>query len=786
MAFNSPVWFNVGITDIPQCSACFILNIEDSIDGIMKAATTEALIFKGGGGSGINVSSLRSSREHLSGGGTASGPVSFMKGLDAFAGVIKSGGQTRRAAKMVILNDSHPDIMGFIWAKAKEERKAHALIREGYDPSFTGEAYSSIQYQNANNSVRVTDEFMKAVENDGNWELRGVKENKVIDTVKAKDVLRAIAEATHECGDPGIQMDTIINKWHTCPNSGRINASNPCSEFMFLDNTSCNLASLNLMKFRTESGEFNVEAFKHAARVLITAMEILVDYSSYPIQEVVKNSHDFRPLGIGYCNLGALLMSRGLAYDSDEGRNFAAAITSLLSGHTYYQSAKIAEKMGAFNGYEKNKEPFLKVIKMHKDAAYNIPEKGIPEDLLKASKESWDNALEQGEKHGYRNSQVSVLAPTGTIGFLMDCDTTGIEPAIALVSYKWMVDGGMVKIVNRIVPQGLIRLGYNEEQVKEIMDYIDKNDTIEGSSLKEEHLPVFDCAFKPKNGKRTIHHMGHIKMMSSTQPFLSGAISKTVNMPQEATVEEIEDAYMQAWKLGVKAIAIYRDGSKGQQVVTTEKSISKTKAKIVSEWPKKLPTERKSLTHKFNVANHTGFITVGLFPDGKPGEIFITMSKEGSTMGGLMDSFAISTSLALQHGTPLEELCELFIHMRYEPSGVTNNPHIRMAKSITDYIFRWLALRFLEEESQQRLGVQGAFDEPIDYDQQKSMKDYFKTAATEALEVPTPKEFEAIKNSKAAFKMDKDAPFCHNCGGIMIRNGSCYKCLNCGETTGCS
>jgi len=707
-SFNSPVWFNVGIEEKPQASACFINSVQDTMESILELVKTEGMLFKYGSGTGTNFSTLRSSKEKLSGGGIASGPVSFMRGFDAFAGVIKSGGKTRRAAKMVILNVDHPDIIDFIKSKAEEEKKAHILIKAGYDPGFNvpGGAYDSVQFQNANHSVRVTDEFMKAVLEDKEWHTRYVTTGEICDTYRARDIMRMIAEAAWLCGDPGMQFDTTINNWHTCPNTGRINASNPCSEFMFLDDTACNLASLNLMKFRKEDGSFDVEAFRHAVDVLITAQEIIVDNASYPTKAIEKNSYDYRPLGLGYANLGALLMSLGLPYDSEPARAYAAVITAIMTGEAYRQSALIAKEMGPFRGYELNREPMLGVIRKHMSYVDKIDKSLIPEELYESAKKIWSETYELGQKYGYRNSQVTVIAPTGTIGFMMDCDTTGIEPDIALVKYKKLVGGGFLKIVNNTVPLALKKLGYTDKQIEEIVNYIDKNDTIEGAPhLKPEHLPVFDCAFKPAKGKRFIHYMGHVKMMAAVQPFISGAISKTVNMPNDVTVDDVMQLYIDAWKMGLKAIAIYRDGSKGTQPLSTsiddEKKTSAGEEKKVEFKPvrRRLPDERNSITHKFSVAGHEGYITVGMYPDGTPGEIFITMSKEGSTLSGLMDAFATAISLALQYGVPLKVLVDKFSHMRFEPSGFTNNPEIPIAKSIIDYLHRSFTRGNIKRES---------------------------------------------------------------------------------------
>ncbi|MGA9975620.1 MAG: vitamin B12-dependent ribonucleotide reductase, partial [Candidatus Sulfotelmatobacter sp.] len=769
-AFNSPVWFNVGCDRIepnsdarnwhwnpqtqqvefgitgyskPQCSACFINSVKDSLDSILTLAKTEGMLFKWGSGTGTNLSPLRSSTEGLSGGGTASGPLSFMKGFDAFAGVIKSGGKTRRAAKMVILNVDHPDIVEFIECKQKEEAKAHALVAQGYDGSHPdSDAYSSIFFQNANNSVRVTDDFMYAVVRDTDFSTKKVQDASVMKTYKAKDLLKKIAEATWHCGDPGMQYDTTTNRWHTSKNTARINASNPCSEYMFLDDSACNLASLNLLKF-APNGTFDVEAYRHAVDVLITAQEILVDNAGYPTEAIMRNSHDYRPLGLGYANLGALLMAAGLPYDSDGGRDYAACVTAIMCGEAYLQSSKIAEQCqpltpatdtvatrlgiseaanmpgGACPGWYINREPFLDVIRMHRASVNNINKNNVPSTLYESSKQCWDEALAQGEKHGYRNSQVTVLAPTGTIGFMMDCDTTGVEPDLALVKYKKLVGGGMIKIVNQTVPTALFKLGYDHDQANAIVSYIDATGTIEGAPhVKDEHLAVFDCSFKPAKGTRSIAYMGHLRMMAAAQPFISGAISKTVNLPENASVEDIMEAYLQAWKLGLKAVAVYRDGCKKSQPLsaagTKTANSSKDDPRPGAAAPHeednlnappravrhKLQEERASITHKFNIGGHEGYITVGLYPDGEPGELFITMAKEGSTVSGLMDSFALATSIALQHGVPLKLLCEKFAHTRFEPSGWTSNPDIGFAKSIMDYIFRWLQLRFLTGQQQ--------------------------------------------------------------------------------------
>jgi ribonucleoside-diphosphate reductase alpha chain len=785
-AFNSPVWFNCGFEKAPQCSACFINSVQDTMDSILTLARTEGMLFKFGSGTGTNLSPIRSSRELLAGGGTASGPVSFMKGYDAFAGVIKSGGKTRRAAKIVILDTDHPDIVEFINCKVEEEKKAWALIDAGYDGSFTGPAYSSVFFQNSNNSVRVTDEFMRAVLDDSTWDTHAVVGGKVMDTYKARDLMRLIAEGTHVCGDPGMQFDTTINEWHTCSGTDRIYASNPCSEYMFLNDSACNLASINLMKFVKDDGEFDVVAYKAAIRTLITAQEIIVDNASYPTDAIGRNSHAYRPLGLGYANLGALLMSRGLPYDSDAGRDYAAALTALMTGEAYAQSSRIArDHDGPFSGYDKNREPFLRVMRKHRDSMRDVNARNVPSDLYAAAKSSWEDAVELGEQFGYRNAQATVLAPTGTIGFMMDCDTTGVEPDIALVKYKKLVGGGLMKIVNQTVPMALRKLGYTPPQVDAIVDYIDKNETIEGApALKESHLPVFDCAFKAAKGQRSIHYMGHIKMMGATQPFISGAISKTVNVPKDATVDEIMQAYVQSWKLGAKAISIYRDGSKRTQPLNTSRD--KTAAEIAAQTAadlvtrpvrRKLPDERQAITHKFDIQGHEGYITVGLFEDGKPGEIFLVMAKEGSTISGFADAFAQAISYALQYGVPLQALVDKFSHVRFEPSGMTRNPEIRFAKSIVDYIFRWMASKFLSPEAQFHAGVNG----------RELDENGHGHVASAALESPAqaPKAAMAA-TSYSTIQNQEDAPPCSTCGAIMIRSGACYKCSNCGNTSGCA
>ena len=773
VSFNSPVWFNCGIEERPQVSACFINSVNDTMDSILSLAKTEGMLFKFGSGTGSNLSTIRSSREQLAGGGTASGPVSFMKGYDAFAGVIKSGGKTRRAAKMVILNADHPDVAAFISSKADEEKKAWALIDAGYSGEFNvpGGAYDSVFFQNANHSVRVTDDFMRAALNDGEWQTYAVTTGKPMDTYRARDLMGEMAEAAWVCGDPGIQFHTTINSWHTCPNTAPIQASNPCSEYMFLDDTACNLASLNLMKFRRPDGEFDVESFRHAVEVIVTAMEIWVDNASYPTPRIAENSHEYRPLGLGYANLGALLMARGLPYDSDEGRAYGAAITATMCGQAYATSAKVAAKLGPFPGFSRNREPFLTVMRKHQSHAEGIDAKHVPAELSAAARRSWADALALGQQHGYRNAQATVLAPTGTIAFMMDCDTTGIEPDLALVKYKKLVGGGNFKIVNNTVPLALKKLGYERDEIQAIVDWVNEHDTIEGApGLAEEHLPVFDCAFKPRNGERSIHYMGHVKMMAAAQPFLSGAISKTVNMPSDTTVEEIERTYVEAWKLGLKSIAIYRDGCKRTQPMGTGAATeAEAKGLAVAGQPRrqKLPDTRESVTHKFSVGGHEGYITVGQYEDGSPGEIFITLGKAGSTLAGFADSFATAISFALQHGVELRFLVEKFTHVRFEPSGFTGNQKIPLAKSIVDYVFRWLALRYLPEESRPAAPVAA-------------------TNGTELEPLEAARSGSLDERERAVFVAQADAPPCHDCGAIMVRNGACYACVNCGATSGCS
>ncbi len=775
-SFNSPVWFNIGIPGrSQQASACFINSVHDSMESILDLAKTEGMLFKFGSGTGTNLSVLRSSKEQLSGGGTASGPVSFMKGYDSFAGSIKSGGTTRRAAKMVILNADHPDVVDFIRSKAEEEKKAWALIEAGYNAGFNvpGGAYDSVQFQNANHSVRVSDDFMQALIDDKEWKTKAVVDGRTVETYKARDLWREIADAAWICGDPGLQFDSTIQDWNVVPNTGRINATNPCSEFVFLDDTACNLLSLNLMKFQTDQGTFDVERFQHAVDICFTGQEILVSNASYPTPAIGKNSDALRPLGLGYANIGALLMSMGLAYDSDEGRRFAGAITAIMTGRAFAQSARMAQVKGPFGEYAKNREPMLRVMEKHRAAAHQLTTSPESADVIQGARDTWDDAVKLGRAHGYRNAQATVLAPTGTIGLMMDCDTTGIEPDLALVKYKKLVGGGVIKIVNNTVPQALIKLGYSPETADQIVSHIDQTGTIEGTTLlKPEHLPVFDCSFRPQNGTRSIHYTGHLKMMAAVQPFVSGAISKTINMPEECTVEEVMKAYTESWRMGLKAVAIYRDNSKRVQPLSSGTSkgakaangapAPQTVEKIVYRpVRRKLPDERRSITHKFAIGGHEGYITAGMYEDGSPGEIFIAMAKEGSTISGLMDSFATAISFNLQYGVPLKFLVDKFSHVRFEPSGFTGNPQIPYAKSIMDYIFRWLGAKFLGPEYATGEVGDTLTLRPTEADPQQTLP--FAPAPT--LE---------------------DAPLCAECGSIMTRNGSCYKCGNCGGTSGCS
>ncbi len=809
-AFNSPVWFNVGFEERPQCSACFILSVEDTMESILDWNTKEGMIFRGGSGSGINLSNIRSSKEQLSKGGLASGPVSFMRGADAWAGTIKSGGKTRRAAKMVVLDVDHPDVEDFIWCKANEEKKAAALRDAGFDMRIDSDSFHSIQYQNANNSVRVTDDFMQAVEADDDWELTARTTGEPIKMLPALELLNQIADAAWQCADPGVQYDSIINRWHTCPESGRINASNPCSEYMHVDDSACNLASLNLMRFRNDDGSFKVEEFEQAVDVVFLAQEIVVGPSSYPTQEIGRNARAFRQIGLGYANLGAYLMADGVSYDSDEGRTVAAAITALMTGRGYRQSAQIAAAIGPYDEYPSNREPHNGVMRMHRDAAYEIDEE-LSRDagLLTAARETWDEAVELGEEHGYRNAQATVLAPTGTISFLMDCDTTGIEPDFSLVKFKELVGGGQMTIVNRTVPMALQTLGYSEAQISQIEAYINDKGTIIGApELSDEHLPVFDVAV----GERAISHMGHIKMMAAVQPFISGAISKTVNLPESATVADIADAYTQGWKLGLKALAIYRDGSKTAQALRTDagdKASAEAEAAadaVAAPARRKMPRERESITHKFSIAGHEGYITAGKYEDGSVGEIFLTdIGKEGSTLRGMMNAFATAISIGLQYGVPLETFVKKFSYMRFDPEGITKNPEIPFAKSMPDYIMRWLASRFIDDpDVHEDLGIltaevrarkeaqQALFAEEGPAGNGRATNGHGDGASNghgepEAAESRPPTE--ALTDTppvRPAMMSGLDlGPACEQCGGMMQRTGSCYTCSSCGNNTGC-
>jgi ribonucleoside-diphosphate reductase alpha chain len=803
-AFNSPVWFNVGFEESPQCSACFILSVKDDMDSILAWNTKEGKIFRGGSGSGINLSRIRGSMESLSKGGTASGPVSFMRGADAWAGTIKSGGKTRRAAKMVVLDVDHPDIRDFIWCKAKEEEKAAALRDAGFDMSIDGEGFFSIQYQNANNSVRVSDEFMRAVENDDEWHLIArVSGEPVGEPIPARQLMKEISEAAWRCADPGVQYDSTINQWHTCPVSGRINASNPCSEYMHVDDSACNLASLNLMKFRRGDGTFDVDSFEHAVDIVFLAQEIIVSPSSYPTEEIGANARAFRQLGLGYANLGAYLMADGVPYDSDAGRGTAAAITALMTGRAYLGSARVAAAMGAYDRYTENREAHNAVMRMHRDASYAIAvEDCLDSALLQAARATWDQAVQTGEQHGYRNAQATVLAPTGTISFLMDCDTTGVEPDFSLVKFKELVGGGQMTIVNKTVPLALQTLGYSDEHIEQIIAYVNEHGTIVGApGLDEEDLPVFDVAV----GERAISHMGHIKMMGAVQPFISGAISKTVNMPQTATVEDIADAYLQAWRLGVKALAIYRDGSKTAQALRTDAQKGRrTEADLQAEIDKavtealtkvgpkrrKMPRERQSITHKFSIGGHEGYITAGMYEDGTVGEIFLTdIGKEGSTLRGMMNSFATAISLALQYGVPLETLVRKFSYMRFEPEGMTSNPEIPFSKSMPDYIMRWLASRFLDTDLQEELGILTKEVRARQAAQDAASSHLGDTAGPGAPSAAAQPAASALTDDPPVLPVVRRGldlgPACQQCGGMMQRTGSCYTCGSCGFNTGC-
>jgi ribonucleoside-diphosphate reductase alpha chain len=837
-AFNSPVWFNVGLYhqygvagrgsnyrwdpetrtavrvetpyEYPQCSACFIQSVEDNMESIMELARSEAMLFKYGSGTGTDLTPLRSSKEKLSGGGKPSGPVSFMRVYDAIASVVKSGGKTRRAAKMQTLRVWHADIVEFIECKAKEEKKARCLIQCGYDADFNGEAYSSVFFQNANLSVRVTDEFMEAVLHDRPWQTRAVTTGQVVDTYRARDLMRKIAWATWFCGDPGLQYEDTIQRWHTCPNSGPINSSNPCSEYMHVDDSACNLASLNLMKFRRPDGSFDVESFRNAVRLFIIAQDIIVDMASYPTPKIAVNAHRFRQLGLGYSNLGSLLMSLGLPYDSEEARALAALVTAIMTGQAYLTSAEMAARLGPFEEFERNREPMLRVMRMHRDAVDRVPG-NAPAELLAVAKHVWDRCLSLGERYGYRNAQATVIAPTGTISFMMDCDTTGIEPDIALVKYKLLAGGGLLRIPNRTVPMALERLGYDAAQIEEIVAYLEQHDRIEGApGLKPEHLPVFDCAFPPAGGGRHIHYTAHLKMMAAVQPFVSGAISKTVNMPHDSTVDDIMNAYLEGWRLGLKALAIYRDGSKGSQPVSTKPKKDQEEAspapaaepepegvrekpappkprlvqgELLERGPRRerLPETRRSVTHKFSIAGHEGYLIVGFFEDGRPGEIFINMAKEGSTIGGLMDTIGILTSMALQYGVPLEVLVRKFEHVRFEPSGFTSNPDIPYAKSIVDYIFRWLGMNFVKGYREKNAPARP---------QQPTLATELDRVGSDVAEARSSGDSTPGSDWSSPWgwlaELQSDAPPCDQCGAITVRTGTCFRCLNCGNSMGCS
>ena len=788
-AFNSPVWFNVGVADTPQqCSACFILAVDDHMSSILNWYVEEGTIFKGGSGSGINLSKLRSSKEGLAGGGTASGPVSFMRGADASAGTIKSGGKTRRAAKMVILDVDHPDVRDFIWCKATEEKKARALRDAGFDMDLDGRDSYSIQYQNANNSVRVTDEFMQAVLEDRDWKLKAVTTGESLETTRARDLMRDIALAAWECADPGMQYDTTINEWHTCPASGRINASNPCSEYMHLDNSACNLASLNLMKFLDGDGNFDVRSFRRATEIVFTAQEIVVGESDYPTDKIGENARAFRQLGLGYANLGALLMARGLPYDSDQGRAWAGAITAIMTGWAYRTSARIAEVTGPFAGYASNADAMLRVMRKHRAAADQIDAELVPEGMLSAAKQSWDEAIALGEQHGYRNAQASVLAPTGTIGLMMDCDTTGIEPELALVKTKKLVGGGTMQFVNQTVPRALAKLGYDAAQADDIVAYIaEHNSVADAPHLKAEHYPVFHTAM----GEQPIHYMGHVRMMAAAQPYISGAISKTVNMPEEATVEEVEELFVESWRLGLKAVAIYRDNCKVAQPLSADKKKTAEAPEAepaVLAWSakKRLPQSRPALTTSFRVGDAEGYVTAGSYPDNGLGEIFLKASKQGSTLSGIMDAFSIAVSVGLQYGVPLEDYASKFINMKFEPSGMTNDPDIRFASSIVDYVFRRLALDHLTWEQREALGIRSIQERTEEAEEKIAQLDAGSpelTAASDSAVFRGQEEANVVAKPTARVL---DAPLCYQCGSKMQPAGSCYVCGTCGSTSGCS
>jgi ribonucleoside-diphosphate reductase alpha chain len=789
-AFNSPVWFNVGVPDTPQqCSACFILAVDDHMSSILNWYVEEGTIFKGGSGSGINLSRIRSSKETLAGGGTASGPVSFMRGADASAGTIKSGGKTRRAAKMVILNVDHPDVEDFIWCKANEERKARALRDAGFDMDLDGKDSASIQYQNANNSVRVTDEFMRAFEQDQDWKLKAVTSGEAVATVRARDLMRQIADAAWQCADPGMQYDTTINEWHTCPATGRINGSNPCSEYMHLDNSACNLASLNLMKFLLDDGSFDVASFKHAVEIVFTAQEIVVGESDYPTEKIAENARAFRQLGLGYANLGALLMARGLPYDSDGGRAWAGAITAIMTGQAYRASARIAEVMGPFEGYAPNADAMIRVIRKHRAAADEIDAELVPEAMLSAAKQSWDEAVSLGELHGFRNAQASVLAPTGTIGLMMDCDTTGIEPELALVKTKKLVGGGTMQFVNQTVPRALDKLGYDVGQIDDIVAYIaEHNSVVDAPHLAQEHYSVFDTAM----GAQPIHYMGHVRMMAAAQPFISGAISKTVNMPEEATIEEVEQLFLESWKLGLKAVAIYRDNCKVAQPLSADKKKTAAEpqpSELAHPVRKRLPMSRPSRTTSFQVGDAEGYITAGSYPDDGLGEVFLKTSKQGSTLSGVVDAFSIAVSIGLQYGVPLETYVSKFINMKFEPSGMTNDPDIRFASSLLDYVFRRLALDHLSEETREGLGIRSIAERSSSVAAELAAKqepaEIEPSPAAEEAGAPTGSA-QLIEVGERPSAKALDAPLCYSCGSKMQPAGSCYVCSSCGSTSGCS
>jgi ribonucleoside-diphosphate reductase alpha chain len=804
-AFNSPVWFNVGFEESPQCSACFLLSVEDTMESILDWNTKEGLIFRGGSGSGINLSKIRSSKEELSKGGFASGPVSFMRGADAWAGTIKSGGKTRRAAKMVVLDADHPDILDFIWCKAREEEKAAALRDAGFDMRLDSEAFASIQYQNANNSVRLSDRFMECCESGEDWELTARTDGSVVERLPARELLEQIAAAAWRCADPGVQYDTTINDWHTSPNSGRITTSNPCSEYMHVDDSACNLASLNLLRFRRDDGSLDVEAFEHVVDLMILAQEIVVTPASYPTELIGRNARAFRQLGLGYANLGALLMANGLAYDSDQGRALAGAITALMTGRAYRTSAEVAAALAPYERYQENREPHNHVMRKHRDASYELPEELYADrELLVAARRAWDEAVELGERNGYRNAQATVLAPTGTISFLMDCDTTGIEPDFSLVKFKELVGGGQMTIVNRTVPLALRTLGYSEHEIEQIEAHLAEHGTIVGApGLRDEHLPVFDVAV----GERAISPMGHVKMMAAAQPFISGAISKTLNMPSSASVKDIEEIYMQGWKLGLKALAIYRDGSKTAQALRTESKESAREGVEPQPIRRRMPRERQSITHKFSIAGHEGYITAGMYEDGSVGEIFLTdIGKEGSTLRGMMNAFATSISIALQYGVPLETLVRKFSYMRFDPEGITGNPEIPFAKSMPDYIMRWLASRFLDADVQEELGIltpevraRKAAQEALARDDTAAPEgtDGANGAGNSASHGGAAGPSGGAPQSAAAALTDEPptlpaklqgldlGPACAQCGGMMQRTGSCYTCSSCGNNTGC-